>query len=59
MRIGLSTCGKDITEDLFRAYRDSGIDCMEISTAYDQYHAGDQQDADHGEEDAQQELAVL
>lgn len=41
MRIGLSTCGKDITEDLFRAYRDSGIDCMEISTAYDQYHALD------------------
>lgn len=41
MRIGLSTCGKNITEDLFRAYWNSGIDCMEISTAYDQYQALD------------------
>ena len=29
--IGLSTCGKSINEDLFRAYAESGIACMELS----------------------------
>lgn len=33
-QIGLSTCGgKEICEDLFRAYRDAGIEAMEISVS--------------------------
>ncbi len=31
-KIGLSTCGKVICEDLFRKYSDAGITAMEIST---------------------------
>lgn len=37
MKIGLSTNGKEINEALFREYRNSGIEAMEISTAYDKY----------------------
>ena len=30
-KIGLSTCGKNIDENLFKAYAESGISCMELS----------------------------
>ncbi len=32
-QIGLSTCGKNINDDLFRNFRDAGLSAMEISTA--------------------------
>ncbi len=30
-KLGLSTCGKEINEDLFRSYHDAGIEAMEVS----------------------------
>ena len=39
--IGLSTCGKEINEDLFRAYREAGITCAEITMNYDRYPDAD------------------
>lgn len=37
MNIGLSTCGKELDEALFRSYRDAGISAMEVSTASGNY----------------------
>lgn len=37
IRVGLSTCGKLIDENLFREYHLAGISDMEISTAHDKY----------------------
>ena len=34
-RVGLSSCGKEINEELFKAYADADIMAMEISLAYD------------------------
>ena len=34
-RIGLSSCGKTINEDLFKQYSDSGIEAMELTIKYD------------------------
>ena len=33
--IGLSSCGKELNEELFKSYRDSGISLMEISVGKD------------------------
>ena len=37
MQIGLSTCGKEMNEALFRSYRDAGIPMMEISATAEAY----------------------
>lgn len=37
MQIGLSTCGKEIDDALFRAYRDAGIPVMEVSGSLEMY----------------------
>jgi sugar phosphate isomerase/epimerase len=31
LKIGLSSCGKTLNDELFRAYKEAGIECMEIS----------------------------
>ena len=31
LKIGLSSCGKPLNEELFKAYKDAGINCMEVS----------------------------
>lgn len=36
--IGLSTTGKNINDELFAAYTDSGIKHAEISATYDNYN---------------------
>ena len=36
-KIGLSSCGKTINEELFAAYAAAGIDVMEISPGMDAY----------------------
>ena len=35
LKIGLSSCGKPLTEELFREYAEAGIDCIEISVGLD------------------------
>ncbi|MBQ8812911.1 MAG: hypothetical protein IJZ85_00210 [Lachnospiraceae bacterium] len=37
LRVGLSTCGKTIDEELFKEYQQAGITDMEISVVYDKY----------------------
>ena len=36
-RIGLSTCHKPLTKELFQAYRDAGIEVAEIAVTRDEY----------------------
>lgn len=36
LKIGLSSCGKPISEELFKNYAEAGIDCMEISVGLDE-----------------------
>lgn len=43
LRIGLSTCGKCIGEELFREYRDAGIQDMELSMTWEEYETLDYQ----------------
>lgn len=31
LKIGLSSCGKPLNEEIFKAYSDAGINCMEVS----------------------------
>ncbi len=40
-KLALSSCGKAINEDLFRAYAEAGIEAMEISMGYDDCEAFD------------------
>lgn len=35
LKIGLSSCSKPLTEELFKEYADAGIDCIEISVGLD------------------------
>ncbi len=37
LKTGLSSCGKEINRELFKAYRDAGIEAMEVCTSYDKY----------------------
>lgn len=41
MKIGLSTCGKEINEELFSSFRSAGIECMEISMPNDKHDSMD------------------
>ncbi len=41
LKIGLSSCGKPHTEELFKAYSDAGIDCIEISVGLEEAEALD------------------
>ena len=36
LKIGLSSCGKPLTEELFKEYAEAGIDCIEISVGLDE-----------------------
>ncbi len=40
MKIGLSSCGKGMDEELFRAYAEAGIDAMEVSVAREEILEG-------------------
>ena len=37
MKIGLSSCGKELKRELFAQYRAAGIEAIEICTSYDKY----------------------